>query len=365
MDRSVSRPRKRPRVVLFAATLERGNGGLAQLARMTAKVLWRQMQEGRIEAEAVAWLDAVPVDDLGLPVIACGANRLRFVARVWRASLQGTHFVFDQLGLLRARLPLPGLRPPSLLFLAGVEIWEATPRRAAIARRAEALVAISGHTRDRAETLHGGFTRARVCWLGTENDEPAPRAEPALPRVLMVSRCDQPYKGHSLLVDCWPRVRAAVPRARLSFAGRGPRLGELRARVAASACRDSIEVLGFVPQQRLEELYNRSTVFAMPSRGEGFGLVYAEAMRHGLPVIATVHDAGGEVNVDGESGYNIHLERPEELPERLIELLSDPRKAVALGQRARDRWARDFRFSAFYARFSVLLEEFLDTGHLR
>lgn len=357
---------RRPHVVLCAATLARGNGGLAQLSRMTARVLARQVREGRIQAEAVSLLDAKPPEDVELPVTACGSRRPRFVARTWWASLRRSYLIFDQLGLSRARPLVPGLRRPSLVFLAGVEIWEAASRkRVEVARRAEALVAISRHTRERADACHSGFSRARVCWLATESDEPPPDADvPRMPRVLMVSRFDEAYKGHDLLVDCWPRVTAAVPGARLAFVGRGLRLEELRRRVAASPCRDAIEVHGFVPPERLEELYARSSVFAMPSRGEGFGLVYVEAMRHALPVVATVHDAGAEINLDGETGYNVDLDRGDELPARLIELLSDPEKAAALGRRARRHWAENFRFSAFDQRFSGLLEELLREGRL-
>jgi phosphatidylinositol alpha-1,6-mannosyltransferase len=174
----------------------------------------------------------------------------------------------------------------------------------------------------------------------------------------MVSRADDLYKGHASLIDCWPRVSAAVPGARLTFAGRGTRLTELRDRAAASPVAGSIEFRGFVPEDELDALYLSARVFALPSRGEGFGLVFVEAMRHGLPVVATVHDAGSEVNVDGVTGYNVNLDRPDELPDRLVRLLSDPPHAAALGAAGRRRWAEHFRASAFEARLDAVLTDF-------
>jgi phosphatidylinositol alpha-1,6-mannosyltransferase len=119
---------------------------------------------------------------------------------------------------------------------------------------------------------------------------------------------------------------------------------------------------GFVPDHALEACYAQATVFAMPSRGEGFGLVYIEAMRHGLPVIASVHDAAPEVVRDGQTGYTVNLDRPEELPERLIHLLKDRAHGQQLGQNGQRRWAEHYRYCHFQERFRPILLEFLK-GH--
>jgi phosphatidyl-myo-inositol dimannoside synthase len=95
----------------------------------------------------------------------------------------------------------------------------------------------------------------------------------------------------------------------------------------------------------------------MPSRGEGFGLVYADAMRHGLPVIASSHDAGAEIVADGVTGFCVSLDVPAELSRRLCELLDAPRHAEAMGQAGQRRWQEHFRFSAFRDRFGRILDE--------
>ena len=100
----------------------------------------------------------------------------------------------------------------------------------------------------------------------------------------------------------------------------------------------------------------------MPSRGEGFGLVYIEAMRYGVPVIASIHDAGQEVNVDGQTGYNVSLDRPRELGDRLVELLSSPSLMRQLGAAGRVRWHEFFRFSAFKRQFLPIVDAFLERG---
>ncbi|NIS67257.1 MAG: glycosyltransferase [Gemmatimonadales bacterium] len=183
------------------------------------------------------------------------------------------------------------------------------------------------------------------------------------PTVVIVGRLDKNRrKGHAELIRSWRHVAAVVPKARLLIVGDGPGLHELRREARDSGATDGIEFLGFVPEGEMEDLWARVDVCAMPSRGEGFGLVYVEAMRHGVPVVASIHDAASEVNVEGETGFNVDLDRPSELVERLVYLLSQPDAARRIGKRGQERWAKHFRYSAFRARFRPILAGFLSRG---
>lgn len=95
------------------------------------------------------------------------------------------------------------------------------------------------------------------------------------------------------------------------------------------------------------------------SRGEGFGLVYTEAMRKAVPVICSTHDSGKEIVVDGETGFTVNLDKPEELPDRLAILLGDRTKADAMGRAGYELWMRAFTFGAFRERFRPILNELL------
>ena len=73
----------------------------------------------------------------------------------------------------------------------------------------------------------------------------------------------------------------------------------------------------------------------------------------------SVHDAAPEINLDGRTGFNVDLDKAGELQERLIQLLTNPRQAEALGRAGQERWAEHFRYRAFRARFAPLLWAFL------
>ena len=97
----------------------------------------------------------------------------------------------------------------------------------------------------------------------------------------------------------------------------------------------------------------------MPARGEGLGLAYLEAMRQGIAIVASVHDAAPEINLHGVTGYNIDLDQPRDLARRLVELLRDRALRDRMGAAGRDRWHAHFRYSAFRDRVQPILRSFL------
>ncbi len=351
-------------VFLASATLRAGNGGIARVARLMVRVLSEEKAAGRLTARVASYLDD-DLPDIRLPVNMARGSKARFVWQVYKAALSCDHFLYDNLGMMRSHCRLPLLRRRCMGWICGVEIWEtASAARLPCARRADMLVSISAYTRERADRIHGGFRDVPICWLGTETDDmPAlPTLGDRRPTVLILARMDEGrYKGHNELIDCWPRVTAAVAGARLLIVGKGTGQDELRRRAAASPAAESIVFKGFVPDEDIAKVWDETTLFAMPSRGEGFGLVYIEAMRQGLPVLASVHDAAPEVNLEGVTGYNVDLGKPDELPERIIYLLKNPDRAAILGRNGQQRWREHFTYSAFKGRFLPILRAFLDT----
>jgi phosphatidylinositol alpha-1,6-mannosyltransferase len=174
---------------------------------------------------------------------------------------------------------------------------------------------------------------------------------------MIVARIDEQggYKGHRELIACWPNVVSRVPAARLRIVGSGPGREVVGGLVRESPARASIDLLGFVPEHALPRLFQQSAVLAMPSRGEGFGLAYAEAMRHGVPVIASVHDAAPEINLDGVTGFNVDLDQGQALPQALIRLLSQPELARSMGRAAQQHWREELCYSRFADRFLPIL----------
>ena len=338
--------------------MSEGSGGIAEVARMTAKSL-----AGRFPTRALACQDEADFVFGAVPVRAFQNSRLRFVAGFALASMRASHIVHDFVGTARAqRLALGGAKRYAV-WAHGIEVW-GEPRRehAEALRRADLVLVNSAYTLERAQRAFAGARNVQLCQLGTTNDI-APDfvgVSDGPPTVLLLGRIDRQFpKGHDLLVSIWPQVVSAVAEARLVFVGGGPALAAARNLAAASPAAASIDVVGFAPADRIDAIWRRATIMAMPSLEEGFGLVFIEAMRRGVPVIASRADAGQEINVDGVTGFNLARENTGALADAIIGLLRDRDAAARLGAAGHAHWRDEYRFSAFDRRLQAAMGEFL------
>ena len=346
----------KPRLHLAAQFLRPGNGGIAEVARVSLKALARH-----VPTQGHACLESGDFAVEGGSVRAYGGSRARFLLGLECASLAPTRFLYDFAGTARsARLLWP--RRPYAVWAHGIEVWDdVRADRAEALARAEFVLVNSAYTRERADPTLGRLRDVRLCRLGAYADEAAPRA-PAQgpPTVLLLGRVEPGWpKGQGVLVSLWPRVVAAVPDARLLLVGKGPALEPLRELARQSSAKANIDVAGFVPEEQIEAVWARASLFAMPSLTEGFGLVFIEAMRRSLPVIASTADAGQEVNVDGATGYTIARDNPTRLVDAIVALLRDPDLATSFGRAGAERWRTEFSFSAFERRLVAALGDFL------
>jgi len=350
-----------PHVVLSAQSLAPGNGGVCAVGRMTATAL-----ADRCELTALACQDKRNHEIGSVQVRSFDNRRISFVTCNMLKTRWATHFIYDHAGTARAHLKLPISRRPYAVWLHGWEIWENPPPKylRAIAG-ASLLLANSAYTIERGRRALPAGIEVRTCPLGTPEDTPPASIGPSggSPTVLLLGRVDELFaKGHDILIEIWPKIVSAVPDARLLFVGGGNSLEKLRGLAAASPARAAIEIAGFVPDENLDAYWRRATMFAMPGFAEGFGLVYIDAMRRGLPIVASTDDASHEVNLDGVTGFNVARSDKKRLTEIIVDLLRDRDKAKRFGESGHALWRKQYRFSSFSQRLHAATAGFLSSG---
>jgi phosphatidylinositol alpha-1,6-mannosyltransferase len=355
-------PSDRTRKLQLSATrLDLAASGIGRVGRLMARVLGEAKSAGRLNVSALT-LSPAPPELFGIRVSSTRDSPLEFLARNTLASARADCYVYDFAGVARAH-PRGRLARPYLTWMHGIDVWEnARADHLARLRSAALLLVNSEYTRNRADRLHSGLKQARICWLATESDEPAPPPLPDHPpTVTILSRIDasESYKGHRELIEAWPSVRKLVSTAQLVIAGDGSGRQALEELARRTAPDSGIQFLGFVPDAQIPMLLRTSNVFAMPSRGEGFGLAYIEAMRFGIPVVASVHDAAPEINLHGVTGLNVDLTHPEALSAALSRLLAEPELAQSYGAAGQARWDQHFRFARFRERFGQHLADLI------
>lgn len=171
--------------------------------------------------------------------------------------------------------------------------------------------------------------------------EPRPEWQGPGGTLCFLGRLDEPRKGLPVLLKAWPRIYAARPGVRLLVAGRGD-TDEARRKIPAE-CRDAVTFLGGITDEEKAAMLASSDVYLAPhTGGESFGIVLAEAMAAGAPVLASELAAFRALLDGGELGVLVPVGDADALAEAAIGLLGDAerreelRKAASVGVRRYD-----------------------------
>ncbi len=156
------------------------------------------------------------------------------------------------------------------------------------------------------------------------------------PTVLAVARM-YPRKRLEDLLRAAALLRARIPEVQVRIVGEGPMSEQLRRLHEDLALGDGVVLLGEVSRTQLSVEYVGADCFCLPTVQEGFGLVFAEAMAAGLPVVACRAAAVPEIVVDGRTGILVNPKRPGELAAVLERLLMSDGLRKDLGEEARRR----------------------------
>jgi len=273
--------------------------------------------------------------------------------------------VFDLLGPARVQAFVPPVwRAPYLVQLLGIEVWRplSWDRRRALSH-ASAALSISELTLARARPFCPDLPPVRVVPLALEERAAEGAIDEALLAragagfLLMTGRmaASERYKGHDAVLEALPSLARLRPEVRLVIAGDGDDRRRLAERAWALGIGEHVLFTGFTSETTLRELYRRSAALVLPSRGEGFGLVYLEAMREARPVVATRASAAEEIVVDGETGLLVEPEDREALIGTLAGLLADPERARTLGEAGNRRWKAEFSYARYEGRIHAAL----------
>ena len=142
-------------------------------------------------------------------------------------------------------------------------------------------------------------------------------------------------KGHELVLRALGKLRPSFPQLRCRIIGEGPDRARLEALVRELGIGQQVQFVGRQSRSEVAQAMRRCSVFVLPSRNEGLGCVYLEAMSSGKPVIAC-HGQGIEELIEhGKNGWLIRVGGPEELVPGLSVLLGSPELCARIGTAAR------------------------------
>jgi len=252
-------------------------------------------------------------------------------------------------------------RANTALLAYGIDAWTPTPVLRWAARRINQVFPISRFTADRMKEW--GIKRDRIQILPVPVDgevfRPIRRKKSRKGKVLLtIARLDasESYKGVDVVIKVLREVRAFHPNIQYLVAGQGddlPRLGALAKDVGVE---EQVVFLGYVPDKNLPALLSDADLFVMPSWGEGFGIVFLEALACGVPVIAGNRGGSVDAVLDGRTGMLVDPQDSTQLLQAILSFL-DGKQAETLRDPTllRHEVLANYGFDQFREKVSALL----------
>ncbi|MCU0792784.1 MAG: glycosyltransferase family 4 protein [Opitutaceae bacterium] len=332
------------KVVLLAPEFAASDGGIQRILRLYLSALAEDpahtsvslvaLNDRPADLAGLALTAATTLRGKPLSVFGAAGSKLAFTRAAWAAGSGASRIVCGHV----AQLPVAALalRPGArLAFVAhGIEVWPPLPAALRLAlARVDRVFCVSRYTHDRLAANHSGLRKAlRIVPNALDPallEGPPPWVLPINqpPTILCVGRlcAADAYKGYDLLL----RAFARMPRSelthraepRLHFVGEGDDLPRLRALAAELKVAERVEFKGRLSDAALREAFAACSCFALPSTGEGFGLVYLEAMAAGRPCVGVRATAVPEL-ITPEVGLLAPPEDPDALAGALADCLS-------------------------------------------
>lgn len=349
-------------------------GGIEKVCRTAAKVFEEISRAQGTEFRIHALHDAP--DASTEPYVrkkhlkAYNKNRTRFVLQsVLRGSRCKTvilsHINLSPVGLWIKRLS-PNTR--IILFAHGIEVWrELRPLQKKMLRKADLIVAVSEFTRSRLAAQYQ-VDRIRVINNCIDPFLPPPVTERRIIRenlgfapddfvLLTVSRMTgrEINKNYDKVLLALKQLKPDIPNLRYLMVGRydAAEYKRLMEKIEAYDMQGDVRLAGYIPDAELSSYYNAADVYVMPSKKEGFGITFVEAMYFGLPVIGGNSDGTTDALMDGKLGLLVD-------PERQVDITSAVAKMYvnhASFKPDRQTVLDNFGFDVYKAKWKKVLED--------
>jgi len=365
-----------------------GVGGVQEAGRLTAAALSEIVRESTGQATFLTLNDTpgvhvVDVSGCNVSLRGYGRAKARFVlsgiSRV--RSLQK-----DRAGIIIAghpHLALPAVLMrrfhPKLKLIVmahGIEVWSPlSPSRRRGLLGADVVLAPSHFTARKLNEVQGVLQdKIRVLPWPISTDflrfaaEPAalplPPEFPSGKMILTVGRwaASEKYKGADELIRAIAQLRPNNPDLQLVAVGGGddlPRLVELAASLGLSDC---VHFFPGLSREQIAGCYSRADIFALPSTGEGFGLVFLEAMAFAKPVVGAAFGGTMDVVKDGVNGLLVPPRDMQRLSDALSTLLHDEPLRARLGQAGAEIVGAKYCFQSFRENLRQIVAECISSG---
>jgi len=359
-------------------------GGVQEAGRMTAFALQEIAGSRGWSLDVLALNDSsgpqtLRLDERTVAFEGYARAKLSFVRSAMkraRAAMRcDTHVIFaghPNLAPIAVWMQKTSPKARAIVVAHGIEVWKVLPvlRRATIksafrvvapsADTIQKLIQVQQVPPDRTRKLPWPLSPAFLRLADHPGTLSLPADFPLDSDVLLTvgrAAASERYKGADSLLHAFARLHDAFPHLRLVSVGGGDDLPRLQALAKELGISNRVHFLQGLSREEIAACYADSQVFALPSAGEGFGLVFLEAMAFGKPVIAAA--AGGALDLvrDQVNGLLVPPQDVASITASLSRLLQDRELRESLGRRGAAMVRDAYRFESFQGELERILDE--------
>lgn len=269
---------------------------------------------------------------------------------------------------------------PYWIIAHGIEVWNIDrPSLKTALQHADRILAVSHYTRDRLiqdQNLNPTTLKVLPNTFDQETFHITPKPsyllerynlQPNQPIILTVARLDpnEQYKGYDRILQALPTVLSYCPDAHYLLVGKGGDRARVEQVIQSLDLNRHVTLTGFIPDEELCDHYNLCDVFAMPSKGEGFGIVYLEALACGKPTLGGNQDGAIDALCHGELGALVNPDNIEEIARNLTQILQKtyPNPLMYQPEALRQKVVEIYGFERFQQTLNQHLSEFWQEKH--
>ncbi|MBQ2834884.1 MAG: glycosyltransferase, partial [Clostridia bacterium] len=227
-------------------------------------------------------------------------------------------------------------------FIPGKEPW---PRNAMIAAESDALMAVSSLLMSRVAPYRGEGKISRIVQNGVDLSL-VPEKTHNAPRAVISVGTLKARKCMDKTLEAFARVAGDYPDATLTIVGIGEMEAQLKARIAELGLEDRVEMTGGLAHEQVIARMAQSDLFVLPSWGEGYGIVYIEAMAAGCIAVGAEGEGIADTIADGENGFLVPAGDIDGVERVMRRVFENPDAFAQLRERGRQdarrlTWARN------------------------
>jgi len=341
-------------ILVSPCLCENNYGGVQLIGRIVRDRLTRELDSREFRYLSYGMRDRSHSDP------GCVTSKLTATCKAAALRDFAGTLLFWHVGLLKLLPVLHRRHSRTYLFLHGIECWSPLDSFTQyLLGFVDTFLVNSSFTWSRFLESNPRWTHSahQIVRLGTGAPDSGDTTPGPVPAALIVGRMQrgEEYKGHTELIRAWPRVLNQMANAELWIVGGGNLESELKRQVQESNLEGRIRFFGAVSDQEKERLIRNARCLALPSRGEGFGLVYLEAMRLGRPCLSSTIDAGREVINPPETGLSVDPDDPVAISDAVVRLLTPGAEWERWSADARLRYRSEFTAKRFEDRMLLAL----------